>query len=347
MKDFNDSKLVFYDYKTKQLVPVCNKPDCKHDNSEVCAAYIAAISGGWPSGFIPYGDYIYYFITESFEEISIVRTNLDNSGRITLAKDAVGSVDEIIAVNNKIYYNAVADIYSEDGEDIIGSIKSIRCLDLETNKVSVVLNPEGDKNRRIAYEGANDEYIYFYEALMGEGTETRVDDFDGTEFEVPELLEANLKKLSLKTLEETVIADMRDATFDYHNTNAAYFVRKKGEGEFEVLELDYQTGELKELFTTDMKIAYMVSDKDRLMYDMPYDYKNHHRDCMVFDKRTKTSKEVHFKEEGYLYFAPYAEHADYFIGDMAYEDRQVSAMIKKDDFFNGNLQYDLIQSNIY
>lgn len=341
-----NGELFFYDYETKQTVPICNKPDCTHEDPETCAAYVMTSAGLTAQEFIVYGDYIYYFAPESFTEMSIIRTNLDNTNRITIAKDEISGVYSIAAVNNKLYYFAGLSVYSEDGEDIIGSIQNVHCLDLETNKVSVIVNPEKDLKRRVFFEGIGSEYLYYYEPLLGDGVETTV--IDGEEHEVTERLEVNLKKCSLSTLEETVIADARDFVFDYYDVNSAYFVIKKGEKEYDICELDYASGELNKLFTSDQYITYIVADKDRVLCASKeanvsdyYERKN----CILFDKRTKKTSEVHFTDENFCTFGCYAEYGDYLIGNISFKDSEGRAIVNKDAFFEGRIEYEMILEN--
>lgn len=350
MLSTNEGRMMFYDYKTKHTVLLCNKPDCLHEDSDTCAAYVKTGEDNFSAqDFIAYGDYIYYFAPDSFSKINIIRTNLDNSDRITLASDNVSDISCLVAVNNKIYYVCTLNIF-EDSNDIsmnsVDNITSIHCFDLATNKVSVVVNSENDTQRTIFYEGANKDYIYFIDLRLGDETEIFIDETDGAEYELPVRSESKLKRLSLATLEETVVDDAMNVCFDVAHNNEACFVRKKGDTEFEVYALDYLTGELNKLFTTDTVVGYMASDENRFMYYRDPGKTFVISDCFVFDKRTKTSNPVHLSDANgeAVSFNYHAEHGDYFIGTVIYEDRQFRAMIKKDDFFNGKIEYEPIEN---
>lgn len=337
MKDFTSPKMLFYDYNSKQTVPICSKPNCKHEQSSGCAAYIN--EGGFGAEkFIVYGDYIYYFISKSYTKMDIIRANTDNSNQIKIAEDEISSIYGIVAMDNKIYYSGSLHVYDESGDKIIGTILTVNCLDLEKNSVKIIKNQEKDMNMRIFFEGASKKDIFFLEIVT---EDKKTDNTDASEN-----VSAKFKKISLKTMEETVLRDAMDVVFDYYNTSGAYFVVKNSDTEFEVCQIDYDKAEIRSLFKTDSEIHFVYADDENVMYSkVNNDTIFNMRECYLYNKKNDEQQEIHFTDDGYQYFQLAAEYDNFLIGDMIYEDRQFRVQIKKDDFESGKLKYNFIWSN--
>lgn len=337
MKDFSSPKMLFYDYNSKQTVPICSKPNCKHEQNSECSAYINE-DGFGAEKFIVYGDYTYYFISKSYTKIDIIRANTDNSNQIKIAEDEISSVYGIVAMDNKIYYSGALYVYDERGDEIIGTVMTIHCLDLEKNSIKIIKNQEKDLNKRIFFEGASKKDIFFLEVVTVDNKTNNT--------ETSEKVSANLKKISLETMEETILSDAMNMVLDYYDTSGAYFVVKNGNDKFEVCQIDYDKAEIRSLFEVDSEIHFVYADDKNVMYSKVNNDKTFNmRDCYLYNKKNNEQKEIHFTDDGYQYFQLAAEYNDFLIGDMIYEDRQFRVQIKKDDFGNGKLKYNLIWNN--
>lgn len=338
MVDFITQKICSYNYKTQQKELLCSKPKCNHRGSP-CVACSAAGSSNMGRAFVVLGDTVYCFKDSCGGQMYIVAVSISTRERRVIAKDTMNTVTDIVAMDGKIYYGGYTSVsrVEPEGCHVLYNVYAVHCLDLKTNAVYVIINRESDPHKKVLFRGANREYIYFLEMTLN--NYKRVLPLRGSTeiYSCDENYGAKLKKISLKTLEEITITDAMSFVFDYYDTRAMYFEKRTGHGDFEVCRLDYKSGEVEKLFNTDCEIGYMVADENRLMY-APRVFigeKLMAKDCVVFDRKEKTLRDVHFTDEGYRYFAMGAEYGDFFIGDLVYENRQFKIQIKKDDLFSG------------
>lgn len=338
MVDFITQKICGYDYKTQQKELLCSKAKCRH-RSDSCVACSAAGSSNMGRAFVVLGDTVYCFKDSCAGQMYVVSVNISTGERQVLVKDTMDTVTDIVAMDGKLYYGGYTSVtrYEPEGCLLLYNLYAVHCLDLKTNTVSVIVNHESDPRKKVLFRGANREYIYFLEMTLNDYKRVLPIRASTEIYSCDEKRSAKLKKISLKTLEETTITDAMSFVFDYYDTRAMYFEKRTGHGDFDVCRLDYESGEVEKLFNTNCEIGYMLADENRLMY-APRVFIGEEfvaKDCVVFDRKEKTLCDVHFSDEGYRYFAMGAECGEFFIGDLVYENRQFKIQIKKDDLFSG------------
>lgn len=338
MMDFIDGIVCRYDYKTQQSEIMCKRPNCRHNNLG-CAAY------SWDdfrkSNFIVAGRTIYYFYHRGNGVTIISAADIDTGERTVIARENLNYVYDVMLVGNKIYYYGEQRMNGINAFEELDEIYVMRCLDLEDNTITTVLNEAEDPMNWILFKGGGSESIFFIEMHPTEFPfdYAKISNYclKGAIYSAYSACNAKLKKFSLDTQEITTVADMQNIVFDYYDTHAFYFLVKDSEVRYTLCRLDYKSGEVSELFSTGSEINYIVADENKIMYALedqnPGEFNT--RNCVVFDMKTKTEREVHFTDEGYLYFSAAAEYGDYFIGDLVYESRRFRIQLRKEDLFSG------------
>ena len=88
----DDGFIYFMDKSNMEYTPLCNKPDCRHDKSESCNAYLNSFSSDMNSNIFFNKGFIYYPATsskggKSIMRISALRLILDTLSKTIVSPD--------------------------------------------------------------------------------------------------------------------------------------------------------------------------------------------------------------------------------------------------------------------
>ncbi len=134
-------RVSFVDFKTLNTFPLCSKPNCLHDDSNVCTAF--GLSSGMNVSLCSYGGSIYY--VENIREMSakngistradVYKANADGSGRKKVASADGVALGSLFVCGNKGYTVASEEILDENGIPTQEYNNYLESFDFETNEL--------------------------------------------------------------------------------------------------------------------------------------------------------------------------------------------------------------------
>ncbi len=100
----DDGFIYFMDKSNMEYTPLCNKPDCRHDKSESCNAYLNSFSSDMNSNIFFNKGFIYYPATSSKGGKSIMRISADGGSKEKVTEINSDWVPIIIVHRGYLYY---------------------------------------------------------------------------------------------------------------------------------------------------------------------------------------------------------------------------------------------------
>ena len=146
---FLTDKMMFYDYQSGAVYPLCNRPNCRHDSDSECAAVLGK---GTYSPFL-YEGMLYYF--DSVEEgWALYRADVSGENRkeLTLFEGFSGVGGAIAVTEGKLYFGT-SEFFTENYDDERPSrcTASLIEVDLETGDMRTLLTCEGAGDSRLVW----------------------------------------------------------------------------------------------------------------------------------------------------------------------------------------------------
>lgn len=176
-------RLNYYDSKLGESIPVCQKPNCKHDNNE-CTAYVLGIYKGRDlsmAGIYQNKLYLVYQNIAGTSEDIVMIANQDGSERaelFTLPKYTVMNPGELYDQKLFYYYNGITQtVNNEQTETVEGSVLAF--YDLNAKETIQLSASEKGKEEYSFYLGFKDKKAYYLKFTL-EGNYAPVYEYDLT-----------------------------------------------------------------------------------------------------------------------------------------------------------------------
>lgn len=253
---FRGLSLHYYDEKNAKSMYLCNKPECRHDGNEFCAATSDKYS---VAGTTLYSNALYINVIEETEtsyEFKLLKAALDGSSLsevvtyLSINNVGIGvSTKDLVIHRNKAFLGYSAGNSDNDQVGFNGTA----IYDLETGELSYLGEKEGDINiTQHSFYGYGD-YMYYVNAEKYKKRLCRYSYADGSVEELP--LERNFKGKYTIYDEEAIFYERGNAELYIYNpkTKENRSIDIKGQGWYGI-----SLGEGKGW--TDTGIMDMISD---------------------------------------------------------------------------------------
>lgn len=152
-----DGKFYFFDYKTKQNVAVCNRPNCTHIDPNSCDAFFPEVSL-----VALYNNKLYTAGNAYYNETAVWQMNVDGSAKKKIAIRPTNNISSVAFMNGKTYYPAM-EMELKDGQPTKKVKAGIHAFDLKTRKDSIIVPEREGYEASINFFGAEkDKFLYLY-----------------------------------------------------------------------------------------------------------------------------------------------------------------------------------------
>lgn len=217
-KGANTKRMYVLDYETKELIPLCSRPDCDHATGEKgynenCIASLLY----WEASFgaVKYGDKLWYLRGEDDQEtMSICSSDLNGENRISHGQIRAGiaATGSVIYRNGQVYLSSYFWEWSEL-QEFLGLQSKISAYSLEDRKETVI-EPMVEGEAPV-YEilGADDTSLYYKSQEKENGLRIWKYDFDSGEKE----------EVSLETEGEVTACQMGTGGLAYSSGESGFF----------------------------------------------------------------------------------------------------------------------------
>ncbi len=222
---------MYYEYETGTYMPLCSKANCLHDTDDCMAVHLSEASG---LGKI--GDKWYYLMVDGYN-MSFYSADLDGQNERKIGTIGFGVGFECLFYEDSCIYEMTDWRYNEETGKPEDYISTIRRYDFKEQKEEI-LCPEMLNAGYGIYGRYEDQLIY---------VERKYEGFYA-------------KTLNLETGEVTDLIGETDGFINgiLDGNIFAYMIRTEGKEGYQVMELDLETGEQKEIwkYEGDMVVDY-------------------------------------------------------------------------------------------
>ncbi len=172
--NYNSKLLTFFDFTSDQEIPVCAKPDCKH-NKAGCAAYFPANE---MHHYAFYDDRLYFFL-DGTEGTALCVADRDGSNRKTIAQlKEQAPRTRAIFTKGKVYFDILTEVADETrqaderasvGNFYITRTENIACIDLATGKLTKLSQDRTSHYGSLALTNYDDQKLYYDYVQLKDG----------------------------------------------------------------------------------------------------------------------------------------------------------------------------------
>ncbi|UWP58666.1 hypothetical protein [Ruminococcus gauvreauii] len=321
--------LYFYDYKEKEDVQVCNKPNCTHEtwqedtpDEERCHSYLGE---GLIGGFLS-ADQLYTIqIDPMLQQAVITSSAMDRSAQKKVAELTMDHLDTFAVKDGILYLAGISNELETDENGMqvpTGVVDTwIYSVDLDTGKQKELTPKQKGNNATLQVAGLNEDKLYcrgiFFEKP-----------FDGLNFEeAGQRVTWYVYDIAAGTYEKTLEgADGNGGFYMAHNTLLYDVGENWGDNGFEryaVYAADLASGEIKKCGESDQQPQY-ADGKAFLTEGETYRY---------YEAETKKTREL--QDSVLNAFYCWQTPGEYIHGVTAGQNGQ-PCLITKKDFYNGN-----------
>lgn len=291
----------FYDFALKDSIPLCDKPNCKHENAK-CNAYL---ENGFQSAMGCYRGKLYYF---DMNKPTLPLYQCDKNGKNQKVLAQLNDTENtqscsislpMFFIENKLIlrvdYSTLLDepIIREDGTaDTLEYKWSIIEIALDTGDVTLLKEPEiySNINSAISLIGANEHSVIYTKI----GTDGGCYIYDTVSKKEEKLFELSKEK------QLTFLNYDRKQRMAYHlNTDAENCI---------VFQTNVDTKETKEIFRTKHQNSFMYFE---VYHNIIYYTRENTGEMKSYDLETKTEKNL--SKEEYTYLGRYENPSDWYV----------------------------------
>lgn len=152
---FKNNNLMYLDSASQIQLPLCNQPECEHNNRECKAVF----EGDFYGTMLEYGDYIYFHAFGSYQEYDeindktdfstndkLYRCKKDGSEQKEIYTTNAGCITSMMAHNGYIYFTAYTRRDASKIDDYMHDVH-LYCYDPVWGKLTLVESIEGNDDR--------------------------------------------------------------------------------------------------------------------------------------------------------------------------------------------------------
>ena len=324
--------LYFYDYKEKEDVQVCNKPNCTHEtwqedtpDEERCHSYLG---DGLIGGFLSAGQLYVIQIDPMLQQAVITSSAMDRSAQKKVAELTMDHLDTFVVKDGILYLAGTANELEADENGMqvpTGVVDTwVYSVDLDTGKQQEMTPKQKGNNATLQVAGLYGDQLYCREISFEKS-------FDGLNFEeAGQQVTWYVYDIAAGTYEKTLEgADGNGGFYMVGNTMLFDTGEDWGDNGFElyaVYEADLTSGAIEKCGESDQQPQY-ADGKAFLSQGETYRY---------YEAKTRETKEL--KDSVLNAFYCWQTPGEYIHGVTAGQNG-LPCLITKEDFYSGNEKF--------